>query len=545
MKKIILTLGSLGLIATPITTLVSCGDSKEVTNNTTNNIIRDKISNLIKKLPDNIVSTKFDAILTIDVASLVIGTKVEPSLVGLPSDFLTLEDGMSASYTVNTIYSDTTNTIKLNLKISSTSNNSIFSTKVITIKSKYDFSAEKNKFRDLKSTKLIRSLIADISTINNITDKELGITTPSLASGVTATYSIANKTFTKGNPKTVTVHLNYDGQTDTTTFNLKPSIFGIVIDDKAALIYDSNEKRGRNIFSMVSDGHGGFFVGGAEGKLDHIDASGNLVSGWKTKTLLNNYSSPSINSIISDKNSGFWVGGDGGRLDHIDASGNLVEGWSTKTLLGDSPIYSMISDGQNGFLVGGKSGKLDHIDANGNTPDGWTTITLLGGKTIQTIISDGHSGFWVGGDEGKLDHIDGSGNLINGWTTKTLLGGVSIYSMISDGKGGFLVGGAKGRLDHIDANGNFVHGWFTNTLLGGINAILSMVADGHNGFFVSGTNGELEHIDNDGSWISGDWFISIQRLLGGSTVYSMVSDGHDGFWASGEHGKLNYFVYEP
>ena len=56
---------------------------------------------------------------------------------------------------------------------------------------------------------------------------------PILADGVIATYSMVDKTFTSENPKVVTVHLSYDGQTNTTTFNLRLNTIEIKTDLKS------------------------------------------------------------------------------------------------------------------------------------------------------------------------------------------------------------------------------------------------------------------------------------------------------------------------
>ena len=560
MKKLLLSLGTIGLVTTPITTLVSCSDSKKnekiakTTSNTIGNTtptvsINDKISNLINKLSDNVVSTKFDATLNTDVASLAIDTVVQPSLVGLPTDFLTLEDGMSASYTVNTAYDATTHAIKLNLKISATSDNNISSTKVITIKGKYDFTSEKAKFHDLTSTKVTSRLIAGISSVNNISDQELGIITPTLADGVTVTYSMVDKTFTSGSPKAVTVHLNHDGQTDIATFNLRPN----TIEISSTTTVFNNGNGIKNIYSMISDGHGGAFVGGDGGKLDRVDANGNLVVGWNTKTLLGGNV---IRTIISDGHDGFWVGGDGGKLDHIDASGSVFSDWSTKELLYGNVIRTIISDGQSGFWVGGDRGQLDHIDANGDLVTGWSTKRILlsvasSYNSIRSMVLVKDTIIVVGlGTRGTtliskvggtLALIDANGNMI-GRTRPILDEHITPTCILSDGHGGFFVGGGR-KLDHIDAHGDLVIGSTSKTFLGGHNDLHSIVSDGHGGFFVCGNNATLDHVNANGELADG-W--NTRTLLDNHvTFYSIISDGNGGFFAGGAEGKLVHFIYEP
>lgn len=71
---------------------------------------------------------------------------------------------------------------------------------------------------------------------------------------------------------------------------------------------------GLNIYSIVSDGCGGFLVGGAHKTLDHIDNNGNLKNNWTTKLLPSN---SQINFILHDGDIKFWIGCNNGKIFHI------------------------------------------------------------------------------------------------------------------------------------------------------------------------------------------------------------------------------------
>ena len=359
MKKILLSLGSITLIATPITTLVSCGDSKKDATPATPMTMKEKVDNALGKLSNTVNSTKSSSQLSTNIGSKTANDPVEVSLLGLPNNYLVVDDGLSISYTINTAYDSSTKSVKLNVTISSIEDTSISSTKIITVRAiSFDFSADKAKFNNpIVSTKTVFELVTAVgTTLTSLTAAQLGFTQPSLSNGVTATYSIENTTFSTTTPTIVTVHLRHtsSGLTDNTkTFSLTAKEAHYELSSTVKHLINATI-----IYSIVSDGQSGFFVGGFTGKLDHIDANGNIIDGWSTKTLING---ETIHSIVSDGHGGAFVGGYGGKLDHIDASGNPVGGWTTKTLLGGGDIKSIISDGHNGFWVGGGNGKLNYI----------------------------------------------------------------------------------------------------------------------------------------------------------------------------------------
>ena len=630
MKKLLLNLGIISVVFAPITALVSCSDDskKTDTNNNDNNNdkvsttenVKDKITNIIDSLSSDVISTKNHRDFINDISNIIVNDPVDIDYLGLPNNYLKLEDEMTVRCTINTPYNSATHSIKINLKITAPNNvpsNIEFITvsKTVTIKAKYDFSIEKAKFHDLTSSKTASQLTLDVNTIDNITNQELGIMAPSLVDGVTAKYSIENKSFVNGTPKTILVHLNYDDYEDTTKFELMPtydfdssiSKFHDLISTKTASqltssIYEidniTDQKLGmttpelpdgvtatysidklsfeqgeyktikvtlnhglehtttsfklrpklqwalkigtqnlldnNGIKVLVSDGHGGFWAAGVGGKLDNIDADGNRINGWITKTLLDGND---IYSMVSDGKHGFFIGGADGKIDHMNSNGNIVNGWSIKTLLNGHTIHSMVPDNHGGVWAAGDNVEIDHMDANGKKLGHTKNLT---GHFIYSIISDGKTGFLVGGAFGKFAHIDASGNIIG--TTQTLIGGNSIYEMILNKDNTVFVAGRLGKLDHIYTNGHLVEGWTTQSLFGNSNInINSIISDEHDGFWVVGDSGRLDHIDVNGHLAEG-W--STQILLGGTEIiYSIIANGDGRFLVGGASGRLAIFLY--
>ncbi|WKX02380.1 beta strand repeat-containing protein [Candidatus Mycoplasma mahonii] len=175
----------------------------------------------------NTSSSKNRDDLKIDIASAP-GGVITPNVLGITEP--TLTSGVTATYTITTPLNDDTGAVNVLITLT---NGTETVNKSITITAPFDLTADLAFFTNTSSSKNKYDLKTAINSAKDITPNVLGISEPSLTSGVTATYAIAtplndqtgvvivNVTLTKGTKtvnKNITITAPFDLTADLAFF---------------------------------------------------------------------------------------------------------------------------------------------------------------------------------------------------------------------------------------------------------------------------------------------------------------------------------------
>ena len=274
-------------------------------------------------------------------------------------------------------------------------------------------------------------------------------------------------------------------------------------------------------------------------------------------------------SLISDGNGGLWIGTTYDGIAHLSSDAKWTIFNTSNSDLPSDQIRILMRDESDGLWVGTDEGGLAYLDKNQE----WTVFNTdnsgIPSNNVGALSSDGAGGLWVGTHEFlQENNIPTSAGLAhlksnNEWevfnVTNSILPNNNIFALYRDTKGGLWIGNGTtgiatgiigmdrnekiGNLTYLNPNGEWKVFYTANSnvshdvyyslywgrsihyfLYWGIRDIMS---DGSDGLWMGTYGGGLAHLNSNQEWT---FFNTANSNLPNDEVKSLVSDGSSGLW---------------
>ncbi|BAP54571.1 two-component system sensor histidine kinase/response regulator [Thioploca ingrica] len=291
------------------------------------------------------------------------------------------------------------------------------------------------------------------------------------------------------------------------------------------------------VSTLLSDGHGGLWMGTLGSGLAHLSANGE----W---TISNNPNLPSkgVTGLASDKKGGLWVGSFWG-VSYFNAKQEWVTFETKEISIPGNQISALVNDAQGNLWLGTLNDGLAYRTVDKQWVVFNTINSELPSNGILSLATDGHDGIWIGTTGGLIHrHADEKSTIFN--TENSPLPYNSVFALLDDGKNGVWVGTVEdlsvekligGGLTHLNDNGQWTIFNTENSQLPD-NVVSSLIHDGNNGLWIGTmgrisveerSGGGLAHLSADQQWTI---FNIANSSLPSNNIETLLLDNQDGLW---------------
>ncbi|MBI2502733.1 MAG: SpoIIE family protein phosphatase [Candidatus Latescibacteria bacterium] len=271
------------------------------------------------------------------------------------------------------------------------------------------------------------------------------------------------------------------------------------------------------VIALCPDGHGGLWVGGAQG-VSHFDGAR-----FHTLSVVDGLRSNEVSSIAVGPGGRLWFGSWREGVSRL--SGQVLTTFTAEDGLAGNMVWAVLEDRQ-GHLWISADGGVSRYDGQGFTT--YTTADGLAGSG-QAILEDRQGNLWFGSWAGGVSRYDGQG--FTTYTTADGLASNTVLGIAEDQQGNLWFATDKGA-SRYDGH-RFTTYTTADGLVGG--ELRCAAADGQRGVWFGSDGGGVSRWDGQRFAT----FTARDGLAAGS-VRAIVPDGQGGMWFGTNFGLSRY-----